>query len=109
MNSFFQQHGFSIENIEIQLREITSQIEYMKAKYPLDIEANQFFDWCFKRFDIIIDLVKFNPRFGWAEIQKEMDNSYQIHRNTTGFILLLDHDLTNPSKRILIERNISKL
>ncbi|TDS13551.1 hypothetical protein DFQ03_2844 [Maribacter caenipelagi] len=109
MNSFFQQNGFSIENIEIQLRQINGQIEYNKAKYPLDVEANLFFDWCLKRFDIIIGLVRFNPRFGWSEIQKEMDRLFRLDNGLTGFQLNLDFVDTDKPKRALIERNFLKL
>ena len=109
MSSFFQHHGFTIENIEIQLRQITSQIEYNKTKYPLDVEANQFFDWCLKRHEIIFGLVQFNPRFGWAEIQKEMDRLFRLDNSLTGFQLNLNIGDTDKPNRALIERNISKL
>ena len=109
MDSFFQQNKFSIEHIEIKLREISSQIEYMKTKHPLDVEANQFFDWCLKRHEIIFGLVQFNPRFGWAEIQKEMDRLFREDTSLTGFQLNLDIIDTEKPNKAFIERNISKL
>ena len=109
MSSFFQHHGFPIENIEIQLRQITSQIQYNKTKYPLDVEANQFFDWCLKKHEIIFGLVQINPRFGWAEIQKEMDRLFRLDNSLTGFQLNLNIGDTDKPNRALIERNISKL
>lgn len=109
MSSFFEKHGFSIVAIEIQLREVVNQIEYMKAKHPLDIEANRFFDWCLKRHEIILGLVQFNPRFGWSEIQKEMDRLFRLDNSLTAFQLNLDFVDTDKPKIALIKRNISKL
>jgi hypothetical protein len=109
MSSFFKQHGFSIEQVEYQLREISNQIAFMRTKHPMDIEANQFFEWCLKKHEIIFGLVQYNPRFGWAEIQNEMDRLFRLDRKLTGFQLNLNIVDTEKPNKAIIERNISKL
>ena len=96
------------DNVLYRINKLLEHIQFLKSKYPEDREAHKHFNWIIKELNIIRNFVLYNPRFGWSEIQKEMDRLFRLDNSLTGFQLNIDFVDTDKPKRALIERNFSK-
>ena len=102
MRQFLNNNQFTTDGILYRLDKTIDHIQFLKEKYPEDREANKNFNWILEELTIIGSLVRYNPRFGWSEVQREMDRIYKVDKSITGYHLILDFKQVDCPRRPFI-------